>query len=325
VNPPAHLDPETVPVLGALPVLDLNDVPTARANRAALAAELRAAIPANPAVARLDEEIPGDPPVRVRRYRPADRDPYEPLPCLVWVHGGGHVLGEVDQDDPTLDHLTATFGLTVVSVDWRRAPEHPFPAEVDDAYAALLWAAKQDGVDPNFIAVGGASSGGGTAAGLALLARDRADVPVHYQLLIYPMLDDRTTSPAHAWLDETNLWHHGKNALAWQAYLGDATPVSPYAAPARAEDLRGLPPAFIATGDLDLFAEEDATYAARLIAAGVPTELHVYPGGVHGFDLFVPEGRLAGQLRQDRDRALAAALPFRNTYAQRLERSPRQV
>jgi acetyl esterase/lipase len=318
VNPPEHLDPETRHVLDALPVLDLTDIPTARANRAALAAELRAMTPPNPAVIIVDEEIPGDPPVRVRRYRPADRDPAERLPCLVWIHGGGHVVGEVIQDDPTMEYLTATHGLTVVSVDWRRSPEHPFPAEMDDAYAALRWAAAHESVDPSFIAVGGASSGGGSAAGLALLARDRGAVAVHFQLLIYPMLDDRTDSPAHAWLEQTNLWHQGKNVIAWKAYVGDG-PVSPYAAPARATDLAGLPPAFIATGDLDLFAQEDAVYAGRLISSGVPTELHVYPGGVHGFDLFIPEGRLAGQLRQDRDRALAAALP------QRLQSSAGQV
>jgi len=308
VTIPAHLDPETRPILDALPVVDLTDIPTARANRAALAAELRALTPPNAAVTSVDEQVPGDLPVAVRRYRPADHDPTEPLPCLVWMHGGGHVVGEVGQDDPTMEYLVATHGLTVVSVDWRHSPEHPFPAELDDAYAALRWAARHESVDPSFIAVGGASSGGGTAAGLALLARDRGEVAVHFQLLIYPMLDDRTDSPAHAWLRETNLWHQGKNELAWRAYVGDG-PASPYAAPARATDLAGLPPAFIATGDLDLFAEEDAVYAARLIASGVPTELHVYPGGVHGFDAFVPTGRLAGQLRQDRDRALAGARP----------------
>jgi acetyl esterase/lipase len=308
---PAHLDPETAAILDQLPVLDLTDIPTARANRAALAAQLRARTPADPAVARTDQTVPGDPPVRVRRYRPAGVDPAEPLPCLLWIHGGGHVLGEVEQDDPLMDHLVATLGITAVSVDWRRAPEHPFPAEVDDAYAVLRWTyteAERIGVDRDRIAVGGASSGGGSAAGLALLARDRGDVPVRFQLLIYPMLDDRTEGAACAWLTATNLWHREKNRLAWRGYLGDDGTVSPYAAPARATDGSGLPPAFIATGDLDLFAEEDVRYAARLIAAGVPTELHVYPGGVHGFDVFVPDGRLARQLARDRDEALAAAL-----------------
>jgi acetyl esterase/lipase len=327
-GPPAHLDPEAAAILGGLPVLDLTDIPTARANRAALAAEALARTPADPTVVRTDETVPAEPPVRVRRYRPAAADPAEPLPCLVWIHGGGHVLGELEQDDPLMDHLVATIGCTAVSVDWRRAPEHPYPAEMDDAYAALRWTyerADRLGVDRDRIAVGGASSGGGTAAGLALLARDRGEVPLCFQVLIYPMLDDRTDGPAYAWLDETNLWHRNKNALAWQAYLGDGGTVSPYAAPGRAMDLAGLPPAFIGTGDLDLFAEEDVRYAARLIAAGVPTELHVYPGGVHGFDLFVPDGRLARQIARDRDEAISTALRFRNTPAQGLQRASGQV
>jgi acetyl esterase/lipase len=324
---PAHLDPETAAVLDLLPVLELTDIRTARINRAALAAQARARTPADPTVVRIDESVPAEPPVRVRRYRPAGADPVEPLPCLMWIHGGGHVMGELEQDDPLMEHVVATIGCTAVSVDWRRAPEHRYPAELDDAYAALRWAYHQAdrlGVDRGRIAVGGASSGGGTAAGLALAGRDRGEVPLCYQLLIYPMLDDRTDGRAYAWLDGTNLWHRHKNRLAWRAYVGEGA-ADPYAAPARAADLSGLPPAFIGTGDLDLFAEEDARYAARLIAAGVPTELHVYPGGVHGFELFVPEGRLARQMARDRDEALATALRFRNAPAQGLQPASGQV
>jgi acetyl esterase/lipase len=318
---PEHLDPATRAVLDTLPALDLTDIPTARAERAALAARLRAGIVPDPSVAVTDDSVPGDPPVRVRRYRPAAADPTEPLPCLVWIHGGGHVVGDVEQDDPLMEHLVATLGITTVSVDWRRAPEHPYPAELYDCYATLTWVHAQAdrlGVDRERIAVGGASSGGGSAAGLALLARDRGGPPIVAQLLVYPMLDDRTESPAHAWLDDTNLWHPTKNRLAWAAYLGGADPVPPYAAPARATDLAGLPPAFLAVGDLDLFAEEDARYAARLIAAGVPTELHVYPGGVHGFDVFVPAGELSRKLANDRGEFLAFALQRRYSDAQRL-------
>ena len=326
MNVPAHLDPGMAALLGDLPVLDLTDIPTARANRAELAARLRALTPDDPTVARADHVLPGDPPVRVRVYRPADDNPETTnstalLPCLLWIHGGGHVIGEVFQDDPLMERLVRAVGLVAVSVDWRRAPEHPYPAEIDDCYAALRWVhteAERLGVDADRIAVGGASSGGGTAAGLALLTRDRGGPPIAFQLLVYPMLDDRTDGASHAWLNDTNLWHPRKNALAWAAYLGGADPVPVYAAPARAEDLRGLPPAFVAVGDLDLFAEEDARYAARLIAAGVPTELHVYPGGVHGFDVFVPDGGLSRRLARDRDDSLAFALRRRNADAQRL-------
>jgi acetyl esterase/lipase len=219
-----------------------------------------------------------------------------------------------------LDPETAAVlsGLPVLELTDIPAARVSVPAELDDAYATLRWTYDQSGrlgVDRHRIAVGGASSGGGTAAGLALLARDRGEVSLCYQLLIYPMLDDRTDARAYAWLDGTNLWHRAKNRLAWRAYVGDGA-ADPYAAPARAADLSGLPPAFIGTGDLDLFAEEDARCAARLIAAGVPTELHVYPGGVHGFELFVPDGRLARQMARDRDEALATALRFRNAPAQ---------
>jgi acetyl esterase/lipase len=331
---PAHLDPEMLPVLGTLPVLDLTDIATARAERAALAARLRAGAPPDPTVARGDHLVPGEPPVRVRRYRPAAADRGAPLPCLLWLHGGGHVIGEVEQDDPLMERLVRRLGIAAVSVDWRRAPEHPYPAEMDDAYAALRWVyteAERLGVDPDRIAVGGASSGGGTAAGLCLLARDRGGPPIAFQLLVYPMLDDRTDGATQPWLsgprsgEVGGLWHPAKNRLAWAAYLGGADPVPPYAAPARATDLSGLPPAFVATGDLDLFAAEDISYAARLVAAGVPTELHVYPGGVHGFDVFVPEGRLAGRLARDRDDSLAFALLRRNAEAQRLQRKPGQL
>jgi acetyl esterase/lipase len=309
-----RMDPEIAAVFAALPPLDLSDLPRARREREELAALRRAETPPDPAVARRDHVVPGlpgEPDVRVRHYRPAAAPTDEPLPCLYWIHGGGHLLGTLDQDDPLMEHIVATVGCACVSVDWRRAPEHPFPAEINDCYAGLRWAvtgAERLGIDPTRVAVGGASSGGGSAAGLALMARDRGELPVRFQLLIYPMLDDRNVTPSSRLIEHPNLWGRRKNVVAWAAYLGaGAHDVSPYAAPTRATDLTGLPPAFIATGDLDLFLDENIGYAQRLLRAGVPTELHVYPGAIHGFDLFAPNSRVAGQLVRDRDDALRRA------------------
>jgi acetyl esterase/lipase len=204
-------------------------------------------------------------------------------------------------------------GCAVVSVEWRRPPEHPFPAPMDDCYAGLAWThrhAAELGVDPARIAIGGASSGGGSAAGLALLARDRGELPVRFQLLIYPMLDDRNVTPASRALTDPRVWNRASNLIGWRAYLGDAAGtgrVSPYAAPARATDLTGLPPAYLAVGDLDLFIDEDLEYAQRLQQADVPTELHVYPGGIHAFDSYAPASALARRFAGDRDDALRRA------------------
>jgi acetyl esterase/lipase len=202
----------------------------------------------------------------------------------------------------------------VASVEYRLAPEHPFPAPVEDCYAALKWLAAHSselGVNKSRIAIGGASAGGGLAAGLALLTRDRAEVEVAFQLLIYPMIDDRNITSASETIPDTFVWTRENNLMGWRAYLGrepGGADVSPYAAAARATDLRGLPPAYIPVGDLDLFLDENITYAQRLLAAGVPTELHVYPGAFHGFNGFVPGAAVSRRFNADRDHALKRML-----------------
>jgi triacylglycerol lipase len=192
----------------------------------------------------------------------------------------------------------------IVSVDYRLAPEVRYPGAVEDCYAALLWVHRQAdalSIDPDRIAMGGDSAGGGLAAALAIVARDRAEVSVVLQLLVYPMLDDRTGSSGSVspYAGEF-VWDKGSNVFAWQSYLG-ATPggdnTPKYAAPARVPDLSGLPPAFVIVGQLDLFVDEDIDYARRLIAAGVPTQLQVYPGAFHGFDL-AAGARIADSFRQ---------------------------
>ncbi|RBY83666.1 alpha/beta hydrolase [Geodermatophilus sp. TF02-6] len=310
----ARMDPRLAQVLPSIPLLDLRDIPTARAERRELAERARAAWSAPEAVTRTDHLAPGEggaPPVRVRVYAP--RDVAGPVPCLYWAHGGGHVLGDVDQDDPLLSAVVEDTGAVCASVDWRRAPEHPFPAPLDDCYAGLRWVTEHAGglgVDPTRIVVGGASSGGGLAAGLALLARDRGELHLDQQLLVYPMLDDREVTASSRAITHPHVWNRDSNRIAWRAYLGGAqgADVSPYAAPARASDLTGLPPAWIATAELDLFVDEDIDYAQRLIAAGVPTELHVYRGAVHGFDLFAPDAEVSRRYLADRTAALRRAL-----------------
>jgi acetyl esterase/lipase len=266
-------------------------------------------------ISTVDRRVPGPvgaPEVFVRIYQPADRP--DTLPALLWIHGGGYVLGSVERDDLLAKHLARVGQCVVASVEYRLAPEHPFPAPVEDCYAALKWLAAQStklGVNTARIAIGGASAGGGLAAGLAVLTRDRAEVEIAFQLLIYPMIDDRTIAPASATVPDTFVWTRENNLMGWRAYLGrepGGTDVSPHAAAARATDLRGLPPAYIPVGDLDLFLDENMTYAQRLLAAGVPTELHVYPGAFHGFNGFVPNAEISRRFNTDRDSALKRML-----------------
>ncbi|MEB3032432.1 alpha/beta hydrolase [[Mycobacterium] nativiensis] len=205
--------------------------------------------------------------------------------ALLWIHGGGYVLGRAAQDDGLCRRFRRELGITVGSVDYRLAPEHPYPAALEDCYAALLRLADLPGVDATRIAIGGASAGGGLAAALALLARDRGEVAPVLQLLSYPMLDDRSAAlPANR---DYRLWTAASNGFGWAAYLGGADPA--VAVPARRDDLSGVAPAWLGVGTLDLFYEEDLAYARRLQEAGVPCELETVDGAFHGFDLLVPK------------------------------------
>jgi triacylglycerol lipase len=253
----------------------------------------------------------GAPDILLHLYRP--REAARPLPCIYHIHGGGYVAGAAKDLEPVYRPLAALLGCAIVSVDYRLAPETPFPGPVEDCYAGLGWTfanAEALGIDTARTGVMGESAGGGLAAALALLARDRGDYRLAFQHLIYPMIDDRTcTRDPHPYAGEF-LWHAHNNRFGWTSLLGHAPGgegVSPYAAAARATDLTGLPPTFISTGALDLFVEEDVDYARRLLRAGVPTELHVYPGAFHAFDMM--EGAVvADQSRRDSRAALARFL-----------------
>jgi len=222
--------------------------------------------------------VPADPEVPVRIYRP-----YRSHGAVVWLHGGGFVMGDLDTEHPWAVRIADGSRAVVVSVDYRRAPEHRFPAALDDAYAALLWTAEHAAeldIAPDRIAVGGHAAGAGLAAAVALRSRDQHGPPIRFQLLNQPQLDDRQqTWSAHNFTD-TPFMTRDKVSASWRHYLG-AAPASPDAAPARADDLSGLAPAYISCAEFDPNRDEAIDYAQRLLHAGVPVELHQWPGTFH--------------------------------------------
>lgn len=258
-------------------------------------------------------------PLSVRVHRPPgdERRAEEPpghdraLPGVLWIHGGGYVIGAAAQDDAVCRHLARALPAVVVAVDYRLAPEHPFPEPLDDCARVLTWLATQPSVDPTRLAVAGASAGGGLAAALALRWRDGDGPPLRFQLLSYPMLDDRTAARTNVDERGFRLWNGAANRFGWAAYTGRApgAPGMPdHAAPARCADLRGLPPAWIGVGTLDLFHDEDVAYAQRLRAAGVACQLDVVAGAFHGFDAVAPRAAVTRAYRHAQVGALAAAL-----------------
>ncbi len=308
-----HLvDPELVAILDLIPATTLT---AANLNPIrAMSARAFADLPQSPDLSISERLIPGTeaaPDVRVLVYLPTPAQ--EALPVLLWLHGGGYIMGSANADDPMVKSIISAIGCAVVSVDYRLAPETPYPGPLEDCYAALKWVsthANQLGIDPNRIAVGGSSAGGGLSAALALMARDRGEFPLMFQFLIAPMIDDRTVNLAnpHPYTGEF-IWTPEANRFGWTSLLGQepgGTDISPYAAAARAENLEGLPATFINVGAIDLFLEEDMDYARRLMRAGVPTELHVYPGAYHGFRM-VADAQVTQAAQRDQLAALKRA------------------
>lgn len=239
----------------------------------------------------------------VRLYRPAEAT--GATAALLWIHGGGYLIGSPEQDDMLCRRYAERLGIVVAAARYRLAPENPYPIPLEDCYSVLTWLAGLPGVDSERIAIGGASAGGGLTAALAFLARDRAEVKPVLQVLSYPMLDDRTVDPA---LDKPGfrLWNTASNRIGWSSYLGGADPAM--AVPARRQDLAGLPPAWLGVGTLDLFHDEDLAYAARLEAAGVPCEVHEVPGAFHGFDGIAPKAAISQAYFDSTCASLAHAL-----------------
>jgi len=271
------MDPELEAFIPLFPNADLTDPVGDREKLA----ELAAAVPAPDitGMAVEDRTVAADPDVPVRIYTP-----HQAQGAIVWLHGGGYVMGDVHTEHPWAARLADSSGAVVISVGYRRSPEHRFPAALDDAHAVLVWAAKHAaelGVDPERIAVGGHSAGAGLAAGLALRARDEQGPPIRFQLLNQPGLDDRLETWSARNFTDTPWLYRDKLARSWQHFLGD-TPATPYAAPARATDLSGLPPAYLATAEFDPLRDENIAYALRLLQSGVPVELHQWPGTFHG-------------------------------------------
>jgi acetyl esterase len=272
-----NMDPELEPFLSLFPPADLSDPVTARKNLAELAASVPAIDTAGMEIE--DRTVPADPDVAVRIYRP-----HQAQGAVVWLHGGGFVMGDLDTEHPAAVWVADGAGAVVVSVGYRRAPEHRFPAALNDAYAVLTWTAEHAaelGIDPGRIAVGGHSAGGGLAAAVALRARDQQGPPIRFQLLNQPELDDRQDTWSQRHFTDLPWMNRDKITMTWRHYLGSA-PATPYAAPARAADLSGLPPAYIATAEFDPLRDEAITYGMRLLQAGVPAELHQWPGTFHG-------------------------------------------
>jgi acetyl esterase/lipase len=281
--------------------------------RRTVAAELLAAleIPPNPNVAAEDRMVPGPdgaPDIRVRIYRPVDAT--GTLPGIYYIHGGGMILGNIEEEDPVAAAVCEHVDAVVVSVEYRLAPEHPHPAQVEDCYAGLVWMARNAAelrFNPDRLAIYGGSAGGGLTIATSMLARDRGFPALRFQMPIYPMIDDRNETPSSHEISDIGVWDRAGNIEAWKWYLGDGKP-DQYAAPARAEDLAGLPPTFIDVGTVDLFRDEDIAFAQRLMAAGVPTELHVTPGAYHSAEILAPAAPLSERIWARRYEALRRGL-----------------
>lgn len=252
------------------------------------------------------------PKLRLRIYKP--KSIAAPTPVLIWLHGGGYVMGKPEMDDRSCAAYVRELGISIVSVDYRYAPKHPFPAGLEDSYSALEWVAahpQQLGVDAKRIAIGGVSAGGGLAAALAQLAHDRQEIKPVFQLLVYPMLDDRTVLRTE--IDDSNnvTWSQKSNRFGWESYLGrecGAEGVPAYSVPARREDLTGLPQAWIGVGTLDIFHDEDVAYAQRLMESGIECEMIIVPGAFHGFDVFDPQLPIVQAFRKSQVSALKKSL-----------------
>jgi acetyl esterase len=305
------IDPELLPWLDMLPQFQLTnyeELQAARAMRAQIQADAVQDTPAHDL--DVSDTLAGDVPVRV--YARKRRE--GPRPALLYIHGGGFVLGNLDMVDPAVRQMADELDIVVVSVDYRLAPEHPFPTPLEDCFSALTWMFAQAntlGIDTTRVGVAGESAGGGLSAGVALLARDRRGPRLRFQYLGIPELDDRLGTPSMTAYVDTPLWNRPKAVYSWASYLGEITPGGPdvpiYAAPARAEDLTGLPPAYVTACQFDPLRDEGIDYAQRLMHAGVPTELRHYPGTFHGSGM-ITEAAITKRMNADTLDALRRGL-----------------
>ncbi|NLN07639.1 MAG: alpha/beta hydrolase [Firmicutes bacterium] len=308
--PAACFHPDLQEAVSTLPELDIfSDLNRTREITRKMFAELpRGAEP--PAAVETVPAGEGRSAVTVHISRPPKQA--GPLPGVLHIHGGGYVLGFAAMDDPLCQRIAREVNCVVVSVDYRLAPEHPYPAALEDCYAALEWMAANAaglGIDPERLAVTGASAGGGLTVATALLARDRKGPVLKFMAPLCPMLDNTNTTPSSMkfWTVASGTGNLTKKT--WQLYLGAAKdPVPPYAVPAKAEDLSGLPATFTFVGGLDLFRDETINFVAGLARAKVPVEFHLYPGCFHGFENLLPNCGISKKADSDYLSALRQAL-----------------
>lgn len=304
-------DPEVAALIPLLPPLDADPAETTAAMESMLA-QLPA--PDTTGLKVEDRQVPGwngNPEVTVRVYRPVQ--PAAPA-AVYWIHGGGFVTGNLEMDHARNVELARELGVVVVSVDYRLAPNTRYPGPLEDVYAGLIWMAHNAdelGVDPGRIAIAGGSAGGGLCAGLALLARDLGGPQIAFQFLSVPEIDDRLDTPSMLEFTDTPLWNRARAVASWEAYLGPGRPgsddVDYYAAPARATDLSGLPPAYVSVMQFDPLRDEDISYALAMLRAGVSVELHLFPGTFHGSGLMA-EAAVSRRERHERTAVLRRAL-----------------
>lgn len=298
VHPAPPFDPELEGVLAALTATVPPTITPEMVERFR-------ALPADPTVGGLVAELGiaheqrtiaghGGDAIEISVFGPPD--PAHPGAGILYLHGGGMVFGNRFGGVAAYLPFVASHGATVVAVSYRLAPEHPDPVPVEDCFAALRWTSAHAGVDPSRVIVAGQSAGGGLAAGIALLARERGGPEIAGQILVSPMLDDRNDSVSAQQIDGVGVWDGASNLTGWNALLGDrrgGDDVQPASAPGRADDLSGLPPAFVSVGSAEVFRDEAVRYASRLWADGGVAELHVWPGAFHGFENFAPHARLS--------------------------------
>ncbi len=271
--------------------------------------------------------LPKDPRVRVYNYYIQNSDNtdkmrlriYEPvikkgsLPGIFWIHGGGLIMGVPEECEDLNLRFAVEVGAVVVAVDYRLAPEHPYPAPIEDCYTGLKWFSENCSsleVDNERIAVIGVSAGGGLCAALTLMARDRKGPAISFQMPLYPMIDDRMITPSSNMDLDHRVWNKDANKFAWNAYLGHVDPSgrTSYMAAAREKDLSGLPPAYSCVGELDIFRDDTVNYIQRLVQAGVPAEFHLYPGCIHGFEAYAPNAPISIRAVNEYIRVLKEAI-----------------
>ena len=308
-----QLDPESaIPLQALLEAFpggfnSVADIVERRAMLEQLQTAARAQLPHNPNVTMSTHQVEqseATEPLEIRIYRPTQSAGV--LPCLANIHGGGMIMGSLDIEDPNCRALCETLNICIASIDYRKAPEHPYPAAPRDCYAGIKWLAEhaeEMQIDPTNLGLIGFSAGGCLAIAVALMIRDLGGPQLKYLVPVYPMLDDRNETPSSKAITNVGVWDRSTNIEAWDWYLGSQE-ADGYAAPARMQDLSGLPPTFISVGSMDLFYDECVAFAKRLKDAGVATEFKTYAGAYHASERMAPDAALSVQIMQDRIAAL---------------------